>query len=424
MPGAPNYEALEQDLLDALTHLYDPDYEPSQRLYTLTGCHSGEGSIPVQSVVLQALELLKPAPDVPAGARARQIYDVMLHRYALKVTQEEAAETLGMSVRSLHRAQREGVHMLARVLWEHAQATSGRFPPPGTPGSESPQSGAAQAADWHSQVQEELALLHRTAPGAAAPVEETISEVLELADIIASVHGVELQLGFVQPGLVTRTHPAVLRQVLITAIARLAQYVRGPVTIYAGLEDGQAKITLTGALSRDHPILSDEPVPDILIPEGGTEEWHVEEDNIFLWIRSPVGDQSKVLVVDDNPDVVHFYRRCTVGTSYRIIHAPGDREIISTIQAASPDVIVLDIMLPDVDGWKLLMQLHEHPDTGRIPIIVCSVVRERELALALGAVDFLPKPVPPQRFAEALDRALDRSATAWTKAPESNPRAD
>jgi CheY-like chemotaxis protein len=79
------------------------------------------------------------------------------------------------------------------------------------------------------------------------------------------------------------------------------------------------------------------------------------------------------------------------------------------IEAIPPDVIVLDVMLPDVDGWNLLLDLHEHPATRSIPVIVCSVVREENLAMSLGAALYLSKPVSPRQFIRALDQVLGQS---------------
>ena len=80
--------------------------------------------------------------------------------------------------------------------------------------------------------------------------------------------------------------------------------------------------------------------------------------------------------------------------------------MLGTVEACAPSIIVLDVMLPDMDGWELLAHLHEHPPTRSIPILVCSVVREEELALALGAKLYLSKPVRRQQFIQALDQAL------------------
>ena len=53
-----------------------------------------------------------------------------------------------------------------------------------------------------------------------------------------------------------------------------------------------------------------------------------------------------MLVIEDNPDMVYFYRRCTAGTAYRIIQATADQGLLDRIEEMQPDVIVLDVMLP------------------------------------------------------------------------------
>jgi CheY-like chemotaxis protein len=71
----------------------------------------------------------------------------------------------------------------------------------------------------------------------------------------------------------------------------------------------------------------------------------------------------------------------------------------------SPQAILLDVMMPQVDGWKVLARLRQHPATEQIPVIVCTIMAQEELALALGAGGFLRKPVSRQDFLDALDRS-------------------
>jgi CheY-like chemotaxis protein len=128
-------------------------------------------------------------------------------------------------------------------------------------------------------------------------------------------------------------------------------------------------------------------------------------------VKVPSVGQVSVLVVDDNLDMVHFYRRCTVGTKYHITPAPQGQRTFEAIKSAHPDIVVLDIILPDADGWELLTQLHSHPATRSIPIVICSIVKEEGLASALGAALYLPKPVHHREFIQALDQALDQAPT-------------
>jgi CheY-like chemotaxis protein len=78
-------------------------------------------------------------------------------------------------------------------------------------------------------------------------------------------------------------------------------------------------------------------------------------------------------------------------------------------------------MLPDVDGWELLTNLHEHHDTRSIPVIICSVVKRQELAAALGASLYLPKPVRRREFIQALDQVLSQGSSPVPQAEANNP---
>jgi CheY-like chemotaxis protein len=211
----------------------------------------------------------------------------------------------------------------------------------------------------------------------------------------------------VQPDLVAEVHPAVLRQTLVTAIEQLARRTSsGQVTLFARLEDGNVKISLaTAVVAEDRPPDTDF-VREILVAENMSVDAHVDASRAFLWIEIPSRGGITVLVVDDNPDIAHFYRRATEGTRYRIVHATQGEGLLEIVEAAGPDIIVLDVMLPDVDGWKLLTHLHQSAATRSIPVVVCSVIRAEELALSLGAALYLPKPVRSHQFTQALDQVL------------------
>jgi CheY-like chemotaxis protein len=226
----------------------------------------------------------------------------------------------------------------------------------------------------------------------------------------------------VQPDLIAAIHPSVLRQMLITTVGSLARYTSTKeITIYAGLEDGDVKITTTSPVAAEEGLREGELIQDILTPEDVSVEACVDANHVFLWTKVPPVGKVTVLVVEDNPDMVHFYRRATTGTRYRIVHITQD--VFETIKATAPDIVVLDVMLPDIDGWKLLMRLHEDPATRSIPIIICSVVREEGLALSLGAALHLSKPVRPREFIQALEKVLARAVAEASRAQASNATA-
>jgi len=77
-------------------------------------------------------------------------------------------------------------------------------------------------------------------------------------------------------------------------------------------------------------------------------------------------------------------------------------EARALIAETRPAAIILDVLMPEADGWDLMVALKADPSTRDIPIIICSVLHEPEIALSLGAAAYLPKPVTEQSLVEAL----------------------
>jgi CheY-like chemotaxis protein len=229
----------------------------------------------------------------------------------------------------------------------------------------------------------------------------------------------------VPPNLIVAMHPSALRQILFTAVEKLAQAMSsGQITLDAGREEEHVRITITG-----YPVTAKGPpnsdlIREILAAQGGSIEARLEDNRIFFGVELPSAGRVTVLVVDDNADLVHFYRRYIAGTRYQILHIAEGQSAFETIQNSQPDIVVLDVMLPDIDGWELLTHLRQHPATRAIPVVVCSVVRRAELALALGATLYVPKPVRRQEFIQALDRVLSQASIRTSKAQSNNVITD
>jgi DNA-binding response OmpR family regulator len=80
------------------------------------------------------------------------------------------------------------------------------------------------------------------------------------------------------------------------------------------------------------------------------------------------------------------------------------RQALAWLTKIRPDAVILDIMLPDLDGWEILQRLKADPATRSVPVMVVSIVDDRQLGLALGAIDYLVKPVSRDLLLEALGR--------------------
>jgi CheY-like chemotaxis protein len=386
---------LEDALQEALAHLYDPEFEAADSLVRFLGCSSDGGVLAVQSRLLQAIEGLRPADDGVSQGRARTVYEVLRCRYVLGMTQEETAERLRISVTSVWRAQREAAHAVAVHLWGQMQSET------------APGSGQHQAQDWQAQARHELASLRDYSQVISSDLGEVLQGVLKLEESLTERRGVEVEVAFVQAGIEAALHPTVLRQVLITALARVLAYtVSDTVRIYAGLEDADVRITITAAVDMDHGVVDADLLRGILLPDEVSADATIEGGQAFVYLGVPAVGRSTVLAVDDNRDMIRFYRRSMEGTRYQIVDVQRGEDVRVAIDAYDPDVILLDVMLPDVDGWELLSRLYEDPATRHIPVIVCSVVHEEDLAHALGAALYLSKPIRRRELVDAVDRVL------------------
>jgi two-component system, OmpR family, KDP operon response regulator KdpE len=114
----------------------------------------------------------------------------------------------------------------------------------------------------------------------------------------------------------------------------------------------------------------------------------------------------RVLVVEDDPDLLVILRVNLSGAGLEPILASDGRTAIDRIQAERPDAVLLDVMLPGIDGWQVLEELHRLGDP--VPTVVCSAKRNPEdmaRARELGAVAYLVKPFDIDRLVDAVVEA-------------------
>ncbi|MDH4063622.1 MAG: ATP-binding protein [Acidobacteriota bacterium] len=115
---------------------------------------------------------------------------------------------------------------------------------------------------------------------------------------------------------------------------------------------------------------------------------------------------STILVIDDDAAHREILTRMLSRAGGRVHSACSAAEGLHRVRSARPDAIVLDLMLPDENGWPLLQGLKADPDLAPIPVVVVSIIDDRPQSLALGAVDHLLKPVDPDRLVQAISRAV------------------
>ena len=116
------------------------------------------------------------------------------------------------------------------------------------------------------------------------------------------------------------------------------------------------------------------------------------------------GGGDLVLVVDDDPSVRQLMRRTLEKEGFRVREASGGAEGLALARRLRPSAITLDVMMPGMDGWAVLSSLKSDPALAEIPVVMVTIVDDRNLGYSLGAADYLTKPVDRRRLSAALSR--------------------
>lgn len=124
---------------------------------------------------------------------------------------------------------------------------------------------------------------------------------------------------------------------------------------------------------------------------------------------------AKILLVEDNPLNRDMLSRRLVRAGHRVIIAEDGRQGITCAQTETPDVILMDMSLPEIDGWEATRQLKSDRATRRIPVIALTahaMSSDRQRCMEAGCDDYDSKPVDFQRLVTKIEAALRGSAAA------------
>ncbi|KTD70785.1 response regulator [Legionella tucsonensis] len=127
--------------------------------------------------------------------------------------------------------------------------------------------------------------------------------------------------------------------------------------------------------------------------------------------QEKVGVKTKtVLVVDDDPKIHEIMQKTLDKAGIHVLHAFHGEEGLSLAKKYQPDLITLDVIMPMMDGWATLSALKSDPNLVNIPVILVSMLLEKDLGFALGAVDYLNKPIEPRTLMEKIEHVLPQDA--------------
>jgi CheY-like chemotaxis protein len=135
-----------------------------------------------------------------------------------------------------------------------------------------------------------------------------------------------------------------------------------------------------------------------------------EVEDAPLAVTPEPAKERTVLVIDDDPNALDILGRTLQGAGVRVVTASDGREALRLARTLRPAAITLDVMMPDMDGWEVLSELKADAATCDIPVIMVTMTDDRALGYALGATEFLTKPVQRNQLVQLLDRYAPEDA--------------
>lgn len=384
----------------------------------------------LRRLLLEAIEQLRPAQSEPPSAQcapaAWRPYLILHGRYVEGASLQELQNRLALSERQLRREHRRAIHAVATILRTHVCTPLSEETPAYRAPYQEIRPIASAATPWEDNlegfaIRPESLSLTEVARGIISMLERRLhSENAEIA-VLLDTH--------LPPVLADRI---LLRQVLLSLLS-YALDTRSDGRVVLRGEAQPTTVTLKVEFQSDdvnslaevgiHPLEAARCCVQRL--QGTMQEFHSngqEASMVRLTLTLPRADQSVVLVVDDQPAALQMFRRYLIRSNVQVVGVREAKEVLPLARQIKPRAITLDIMMPSIDGWEILQALQADPETRDIPVIVCSVWDEPELAFSLGAAHFLRKPVTQKDLLNALAQvgALDNLA-AQSQASSSAP---
>lgn len=405
------YEEFTAGLQEVLSHLYDAAF--LQRYPFVWAISKTEDDLrrihEVRRCLLTAIRSLRPSAGVPAEAPDWRAYTILHLRYVEGLSPSEAMAKVGLGKSQFFREQARALDLIAQTLW---RTTTDHGLSAATPSL--PKEGGEALADRRHLAQIEAERLCTGAVWQPVAVGAALANVRPLLAALAQIKRVEFVFAPAHEFTVLHGDPSLLRQVFLNLVSYALDIEDARVLCISTFADARGQgirvdVQRKGQDNRDHAAFSHrlgiglDMCHRLMEAMGGRVD--IQPTEADTWRASLVwrsGQPAHLLVVDDNESFHHLCRRYLTGYAWHVSGATSMQAALQELATRKPEVILLDIMMPNEDGWQLLATLKGNVNTQAIPVIVCSVLNEPELAKMLGASTYLTKPVTQQALLDAL----------------------
>jgi CheY-like chemotaxis protein len=421
LPSRPEFEHWVRT---ALSHLYDVPALQGHPLAPFMGGAAGPGgqSQRLREELLGAIHALQPAPGTRQQTPAWRAYRILELRYIEGLTPAETMAELAISRSQFYKEQARVVAAVTELLWQKLDA-----PPPAI---------VPAPSDEQTLSRKEIALteaerLRNHSQQTTVDLGQVLRDLRPLVDSLAQIRHVAVRYTIMAGLRIAHADRVMARQAILNvATYALDRAPGGQVELMSF--QGLADVGVWVMAMQPSGFPATPAPPAAMLRQGvGLEvgqrlmaamkgELSVVETQPERWIahlRWQAPGAATLLVVDDNEGFISLVSRYLAGSNCRVIGATSVAQAKQLLAANEVAAILSDVMMPDEDGWEFLAAVKAAPETAAIPFVVCSVLREPELAAALGAAACLTKPLTLAALHETLARWIEIAPSPETGNP-------
>jgi CheY-like chemotaxis protein len=357
----------------------------------------------LRTEILSAIEQLNPAGNLPSRAKERRPYMLLYGRYVQGMSTLELAEELGISVRQFRREHSRALSAIAELMWDRL---SGQLNTKGD------LTGSSTVIDRQEVIEAEAEQLISQARMEDLALCDLVSGIIATVTPLAAHRRIHVTSRVPDDLPFMRTSRTILRQAIMEVLTHaLRQLDEGYIVLEGSFAQAvKLAITATGTFQVDEQKRASFEIGQKLIASlGGQIELSSSASHWQANMTLPAAQDKLIVVMDDNAGLVELYQRYLSGGHYRIIEAHSADEAIQSAKENELKLIILDVMMPEQDGWEILQRLRSVQETHNTPILICSVLNEPEIAYSLGASDYITKPITQSDLLTKVEY--------WTDAP-------
>jgi len=391
---------LTQHIRFALLHLYEINALEQGPARALAGWMAQAGAPPggqqLHNLLVRAIERMKPPGAPDPSLPAHRNYLILKRRYIDRIPLPQLETEFSSSSRQFRRDNHRAIEALVLALGQLSAARPEQTPEsPPAPEALTPFSRSIEPVDVWSVVTD---------------ASRTLSAVTSSAHIAIRTN--------IQPDLpAASADRAALRLALVKMLwLAIACCPGGALTLDLSASEDQVVLKLSGlsGLPTDDPAcreagrLADLAGGELrLLPASAQDGDSAPQIQISL----PRHRRPVVMVIDDDPAMPRIIERYLALQPVQVIGCKSTEDVIGQVRRHRPAVILLDILMPQRDGWEVLQELKADPETYHINLAVCSIWDERDLALTLGADAFFQKPIDRAALLEYVGAFISAALT-------------